>query len=206
MTFIIKSKHFIYKLLGVYENWTEIANRYYGEREKMYQQFFKNKKVLDVGCGRGEFLNTLMEKYGCKCTGLDASRNMIYHAIQNNSVHDYIIGDSASLPFVDDAVDVIHFSHVFHHLPFDIQEKVLKESKRVAKDVVMINDSVNWENGLKRFLATIFWKVTDGGYIYRTETEWKKFLENEDMIDYSLGSYLMRQCFFVIKANTEKDT
>ena len=204
MTVIIKSKHFIYKLLGIYENCMEIESTYNKKREDALQQFFKNKRVLDIGCGRGEFLNILMEKYGCECVGLDISKEMIYYAKQNNSTHEYIIGSVDFIPFTDNAVDIVHFHNVFHHLPLNIQEKTLKESKRVAKEVIMINDNVNWEGGLKKSLANIFWKITDGGYIYRTETEWMKFLKDENILDCSIGKYLMRHCYFVVKANNDE--
>jgi len=202
--YLIKLKHFIYKFLDIHGNLEEIIDEYNKKRENIYQQFFKNKNVLDIGCGRGEFMDTLMEKYDCKCIGLDASRNMIDSAKQINSFHDYIVGNAGSLPFVGDSIDVINFTHVFHHLPPDVQKKVLYESKKVAMDVIVINDSVNWECRFKHFFANIFWKMTDGGYTYRTELEWRKFLEDETIIDCNIGQYLMRQCLFVIKANGEK--
>jgi len=201
VTIIFRSKQLLYKILGIQKQQNYIADAYFKKRETIFQQFFKNKKVLDVGCGRGDFLTSLREKYGCYCIGLDISKNMIFYASQNNSTSIYVVGSSDFLPFKDDAVDVVHFNHVFHHLPPNIQEKTLKESKRVAKEVVMIDDNVNWENRFKRFLANIFWKITDGGYIYRTETEWRKFLQNENILDCSVGKYLMRHCYFVIDAD-----
>lgn len=205
MNYLIGFKHFTYKFLGIYVDLEKIADKYNKKRENIYQEFFKNKTVLDIGCGGGEFMNILMEKYECKCIGLDASRNMIYSAKQINHVHEYIVGNAGSLPFVGDSIDVINFTHVFHHLPLDIQKKVLNESERVAKDVIIISDSVNWECRFKHFFANLFWKMTDGGYIYRTELEWRKFLEDETIIDCNIGQNLMRQCLFVIKVNGEKN-
>jgi len=200
VTTIFRSKQLLYKILGIQKQQKYIADAHFKKREVIFQQFFKNKKVLDVGSGRGDFLTSLREKYGCYCIGLDISQNMIFHASQDNSASVYVVGSSNFLPFKDGCVDVVHFHHVFHHLPPNIQEKTLKESKRVAHEVVMINDNVNWENSFKRFLANIFWKITDGGYIYRTETQWKKFLDKENILDYSMGKYLMRHCYFVIDA------
>ena len=79
-----------------------------------------------------------------------------------------------------------------------MQRKTLEESKRVAKEIVMIDDVVNWENKFKRFLANLYWKITDGGYKYRTEIEWNELLKNEILLDYNIGTYLMRHCYFVI--------
>lgn len=200
MDYIFKLKRFFYKILGIYENREKIADQYSKKRENIYNNFFKDRNVLDVGCGRGEFLNLLSNNYNSRCIGIDISRNMIQSARQINPSHNYIVGSADFLPFIDDSIDVIHFTHVFHHLPIGIQRNVLNESKRVAKNVIIIDDTVNWDYGLKYSLANIFWKITDGGYIYRTENQWKKFFKNEIIINYNIGQQLMRQCIFVIKA------
>ncbi|RLE03296.1 MAG: hypothetical protein DRI99_05060 [Candidatus Aminicenantes bacterium] len=133
VTIIFRSKQLLYKILGIQKQQNYIADAYFKKRETIFQQFFKNKKVLDVGCGRGDFLTSLREKYGCYCIGLDISKNMIFYASQNNSTSIYVVGSSDFLPFKDDAVDVVHFNHVFHHLPPNIQEKNLERKQKSRK-------------------------------------------------------------------------
>lgn len=171
VTLINKSKHFLNKhflcrLLGIKKHQDAIEELHIIKREKAFQRFFTGKMILDIGCGRGDFMSYFQKRYSCDCIGLDISKNMIFYAKENNPDHEYIIGSSDFLPFANNSVNVVHFHHVFHHLPTNLQKKILEESKRVAKEVVMINDNVNWENRFKRFLANIFWKITDGGYIY----------------------------------------
>ena len=38
-------------------------------------EFFKNKKVLDLGCGTGEFLNNYYGM-GAECSGIDTENNI----------------------------------------------------------------------------------------------------------------------------------
>ncbi len=58
-------------------------NRYRGSEEEVkkqqrdYVQFFEGKgKVLDLGCGRGEFIE-LLEENGIECEGIDVNDQMI---------------------------------------------------------------------------------------------------------------------------------
>jgi len=64
-------------------NYYEFENEFRGskelivERQQKYVRFFDTKKnVLDIGCGRGEFLN-LMKKNRIGCLGIDNNREMI---------------------------------------------------------------------------------------------------------------------------------
>jgi len=67
------------------EDWryAGFENRYRGSEEEVkkqqrdYVQFFKGKgKVLDLGCGRGEFIE-LLEENGIECEGIDVNDQMI---------------------------------------------------------------------------------------------------------------------------------
>ena len=196
------SRQFLYRIVGIKKYVNTIAKLYTEKREKIFLRFFTGKMILDIGCGRGEFMNSLKENYSCDCVGLDISINMLFYAKKNNTHHEFVGGTSNFLPFADNSVEVVVFNNVFHHLPADVQRKTLEESKRVAKEIVMIDDVLNWENKFKRFLANLYWKITDGGYKYRTEIEWNELLKNEILLDYNIGTYLMRHCYFVIDAKS----
>ncbi len=193
-------RQFLYRAVGIKKYENTIAKLHAEKREGVFQRFFTGKMILDIGCGRGDFLIFIKENYSCDCIGLDISRNMLLYA-KNITHHEYVGWRSKALLCSDKSVEAGVINNVFHHLNTDGQKKTLEESKRVAKQIVMINDVVNWENNFIRFLGDLYWKITDGGYKYRTENEWNDLLKNEIILDYDIGTYLMRHCYFVIDAN-----
>lgn len=201
---IYKIKCFIYESLGINKKYDEIAENHSNKQDKIYRTFFSNNKILDIACGRGDFMDYMKTKYSCNCIGLDISKNMILFASKKFSNHEYLIGNSNNIPFADNSIDVVVLNNLIHHLPIEMQKKTIRESIRIAKRIVMINDTVNWENWFKRCLANVFWKLIDGGYIYRTEKQWNELLENEKILDYNIGAYFMRRSYFIIDANSSK--
>ena len=89
----------------------------------------KSTKVLDVGCGRGYFLNRLQEKEYDNIYGLDLFDNL------DLGKATYVKGNIENLPFKDNEFDVITCSHTIEHL-LDPQ-KSISELKRVAKKVII---------------------------------------------------------------------
>lgn len=84
------------------------------------------EKVLEVGCGRGIFLNRLSGEYGIKAWGIDIAREAIFEA-QKESVykHEFVAGDAAKLPFPDSKFDVI--------VTFDALEHIRKQNEAISE-------------------------------------------------------------------------
>lgn len=82
------------------------------------KDIFKDKIVLDAGCGGGKFCS-LIAGYGAKmAVGIDASDScyVAYHSAQHLP-HTYIIkSDIHNLPFKENAFDIIFSIGVLHHL------------------------------------------------------------------------------------------
>lgn len=94
----------------------------------------KNYSLLDVGCGTGEILNIIAEKYKkVNLYGIDISPKMIKIAKTKSHAKkiNYICGDSEKLPYDDNSFDIVITSESFHHYPNP--QKVLNEFKRVIK-------------------------------------------------------------------------
>jgi SAM-dependent methyltransferase len=69
----------------------------------------ENKKILDIGCGGGRELVTLI-RYGARpenLFGIDLLQSRIDNARQINSHIDFRCGDAASLPYGDDSFDIV---------------------------------------------------------------------------------------------------
>lgn len=106
--------------------------RYRGNREdikrrqKIYVDHFKGKSnVLDLGCGRGEFVELLIEN-GIKVTGIDSSRDMVLFCkekglpVIESDLFEYLN------TIEDDSVDGIFAAQVIEHLTPDRLLKFIK--------------------------------------------------------------------------------
>lgn len=89
--------------------------------------------VLEVGCGDGRVINSLINKYPDIC-GLDISNEALKQVKAPK-----IKGNLEKLPFLDDSYDIVVCCEVLEHLPYNIYEKALKEIERVAKDYILIS-------------------------------------------------------------------
>jgi ubiquinone/menaquinone biosynthesis C-methylase UbiE len=68
------------------------------------------ERVLDVGCGPGNFTRTFASEVGDGLVvGLDASRTMLARAAQETDAHNvaYVRGDASALPFRDASFDAV---------------------------------------------------------------------------------------------------
>ena len=88
--------------------------------------------ILDLGCGRGEWLELLRDN-GYRSRGIDLNRVVIEQCqsrgldVLEGDVIDYL----QSMP--DDSVAVITGFHIIEHLPFEILVKLLNEAFRVLR-------------------------------------------------------------------------
>lgn len=74
----------------------------------------KTKKILDVGCGEGTRLNTLLgkEKNG---TGIDINEYAIDKAKKKYPWHKYMLYDGNKIPFDNDSFDFTYSTFVLEH-------------------------------------------------------------------------------------------
>ena len=88
-----------------------------------------SQRVLDVGCGTGQFAARLRDELGADVAcGCDLSSGMLEQAAARSSDVDWVQGDSAMLPFADGSFDAVVCTEAFHF--FD-QPAALGEFHRV---------------------------------------------------------------------------
>jgi len=94
---------------------------------------FKDKIVIDVGCGTGDLVRELTSR-GATVAGID-TQEMIEKAKQVSKVGDetYLEARGESLPFEDNYADIIIFFASLHHVPEGMLNQALKEAHRVLK-------------------------------------------------------------------------
>lgn len=72
-------------------------------------------KVLEVGCGTGSHLRALVKATDCLGWGVDPSREMIRHALDEGNVR-FLEGSAEGLPFQDRFFDLVFSVNVIHHV------------------------------------------------------------------------------------------
>ena len=125
------------------------------KQKRLVRQVFdcqdKNKKVLDVGCGTGEFAPVFRK---LNYQGIDISQDYIKYATKKDKSC-FQVMDARNLDFQDETFDYILIMAILHHLSNEDVKKVLVESKRVLKSsgtiLVMEDAKISaLENGLVR--------------------------------------------------------
>ena len=118
-------------------------NRFRGERADIKQRVSyylpmletaragtSGRPILDVGCGRGEWLELLQEN-GLEASGLDLNTAMVEQCRERGlavTLGD-VIAHLRSLP--DDSLGAVTGFHIIEHLPFEVLIDVCAETRRV---------------------------------------------------------------------------
>lgn len=91
------------------------------------------QRVLDVGCGKGFLLYDLTQAVpGLEVRGIDVSAYAIEHA--KEEVRDRLeVGTAASLPYEDDAFDLVISINTLHNLYCYDLDSALREIARVGR-------------------------------------------------------------------------
>ncbi len=119
--------------------YSDFEKRFRGSKEKIsnnlkkYVQYFKDSKnVLDIGCGRGEFISLLKDE-GIDSVGIDISDSMLREAKEkglqclNKDALEYLRA------MKDDSLGGIFASQVIEHFEPEYLKEIIRESFRVLR-------------------------------------------------------------------------
>jgi ubiquinone/menaquinone biosynthesis C-methylase UbiE len=88
-------------------------------------------KVLDVGCGTGAFLKTLITNYAIKGYGTDIAEGMLTQARKSCPEIEFFLASCDRLPFSGQTFDALTACLAYHH--FDNRDGFAREAARVIK-------------------------------------------------------------------------
>jgi O-antigen chain-terminating methyltransferase len=109
------------------------------DRHRVYLPFLQEQKIgtkqmpiLDLGCGRGEWLELLLE-HKLKARGIDRNRVLVEYCREAglSVAEEDILEHLKNQP--DRSLGAVTGFHIIEHLPFDILIRVFDETVRVLK-------------------------------------------------------------------------
>lgn len=75
-----------------------------------------NARVLEVGCGTGNYVSALVARYDCTAWGLDPSAGMLARARTRPERVTWLQGSAERLGLADAAMDLVFSVDVIHHV------------------------------------------------------------------------------------------
>ena len=113
-------------------------------------RFFHDKKVLDIGCGTGQFLKNYSEM-GSKCTGVDISDNFIFKKSKNLTY--YEAEANTFLESCNKKFDVVFLFEFLEHLDEKEKNKIFKNLKKLLNKKSYIFISTLNKNSVSKYLS-----------------------------------------------------
>jgi ubiquinone/menaquinone biosynthesis C-methylase UbiE len=100
----------------------------------------EDRRILEIGCGRGALLNALAE-LGAKVAGIDPDEAALAQARKTAPTAILRQAFAESLPFVDGAMHAAIFVNSLHHIPLPGMAAALSEAARIVEpggDVIVV--------------------------------------------------------------------
>ncbi|MFB3854776.1 MAG: methyltransferase domain-containing protein [Vicinamibacterales bacterium] len=119
------------------------SEEYVRRRQAIYLEHFANHgPVVDIGCGRGEFLSLLREA-GIAAVGVDSNAAMVHHCLEKGLVA--CLSDAATyLSGTAGSIGGIFCSHVLEHLrPADLLVFLRLCRKKLEPGGILVIETVN---------------------------------------------------------------
>jgi SAM-dependent methyltransferase len=100
--------------------------------DSLKKAFGPAPRVLDLGCGRGEWLELLCQT-GFAAKGVDTDLGMLAACRERQLPVERVDLMSALKTTADNSLELVSAFHVAEHLPFELLQEVIKEALRVLQ-------------------------------------------------------------------------
>ncbi|HOP55884.1 MAG TPA: class I SAM-dependent methyltransferase, partial [bacterium] len=109
-----KNKSFSFdKIAGQYARYRETHP---GVLRSLLINISKDSKVLEVGCGTGNYIIMINLISGCQSWGIDISREMLSKAQDRSKSVNFKLSDATKMDFPDNFFDLVFSVNVIHHI------------------------------------------------------------------------------------------
>lgn len=145
-------------------------------------------RTLDVACGTGFLTRHLRGEV----VGLDQSEQMLDLARRNAPGAGFVRGDALDLPFEDDSFERVFTSHFYGHLEHDTRQRFLREARRVARELVVVDAVARADRDREEWQERT---LNDGS---RWQV-YKRYFESDELTDeLGGGEVLLANRWFVV--------
>ena len=129
-------------------------------------------RTLDVACGTG----FLTQHLRGEITGLDQSASMLELARAKVPEGRFVQGDALELPFADGSFERLLTSFFYGHLEEDARDAFLREARRVAGELVVVDSALHDE------VEPVEWqeRVLNDGSRWQV---YKRYFESDSLAD-----------------------
>jgi len=108
------------------------------EESEMFEQILSlnNKTILELGCGKADKTRQIASAGHNRtiiATEVDQKQHSINLQIDDLTNVSFILGGSEAIPLEDDSVDVAFMFKSLHHVPANLMNKAIEETRRVLK-------------------------------------------------------------------------
>lgn len=128
----------------------ELGNRWFGGMHPVLEEVaaLRPRRLLDVGCGSADIARSLLVRSrrsgeSLEITALDRSPAALTIAAARSAREPsirFVRAEAPSLPFDDGAFDVVTCNLALHHFEPPAAVELLREMRRVAKNVPLVCD------------------------------------------------------------------
>ncbi len=192
------SLHFFHSLSFfrrlIFKLWLWDAQQKLGRIQAFFQP---DDQILEIGSGLGTVCMALQQK-GFAPVALD-----IIDASMTPTVEP-IIYDGQTLPFENEAFDIVLLLTVLHHTPNP--EKIIVEARRVGKKIIIIEDI--FKNTFQKYLTFFADSLMNMEFVShphtnKTDTAWRQVLAQQKLVvkeaTYSNLFFFFRQVTYVLE-------
>ncbi len=125
-------------------NYDEVARDYARHRrvhpqvlQDILGEISRGSRVLEVGCGTGNYIRALTSTVGCEGWGVDPSERMLERALELDGSAGFALGRGEDLDFPDGGFDLVFSVDVIHHVTdhpayFREMHRVLRSGGRLC--------------------------------------------------------------------------
>jgi len=111
------------------------------------KKHYPNSQTMDLGCGRGEWLELLTEQDAFDVHGVDLDAEMLAICEQNKLQYKLQDALTALKNLKDESQTLITAFHLVEHIPFEDLQELIQQAKRVLKPAgLLILETPNPEN------------------------------------------------------------